>query len=58
MQIWLQKVNSLGRLACKEGIKVDPKKVEIVVYWPRTTDTGNSMEYSNASRIGLDYVLM
>ena len=43
---------------CKEGIKVDPKKVEIVVYWPRPIDTGNSTEYCDASKIGLDCVLM
>ena len=43
---------------CEEGIRVVPKKVKIVVYWPRLTDIGNSMEYCNASRIGLDCVLI
>ena len=43
---------------CKEGIEVDSKKVEIVVYWPRPIDTGNSVEYCDASKISLDCVLM
>ena len=28
----------MGHTICKEGIKVDPKKVEVVVQWPRLTN--------------------
>ena len=31
-------MNFLGDVVCKEGIRVDPKKVEIVVHWPRPTN--------------------
>ena len=35
---WLQEVDFLGHVVCKEGIKVDPKKVEAVMHWPRPTN--------------------
>ena len=28
----------MGHTICKEGIKVDPKKVEVVAQWPRLTN--------------------
>ena len=28
----------MGHTICKEGIKVDPKKVEAVAQWPRMTN--------------------
>ena len=31
-EFWLQEVNFLGHLVCKEGIRVDAKKVETVVH--------------------------
>ena len=27
----------MGHMVCKKGIRVDPKKVEAVVHWPRLT---------------------
>ena len=35
---WLQEVEFLGHTICKEGIKVDPKKVEAVAQWLRLTN--------------------
>ena len=35
---WLQEVKFLGHTICKEGIKIDPKKVEAVAQWPRLTN--------------------
>ena len=35
---WLQEVDFLGHVVCKEGIKVDPKKVKAVMHWPRPTN--------------------
>ena len=36
-QFWLQEVDFLGHTVCKEGIRVDLKKIEAVVQWPRPT---------------------
>ena len=35
---WLQEVDFLGHVVCKEGIRVDPKKVEAMMHWPRPTN--------------------
>ena len=37
-EVWLQKEGFLGHTVCKEGIRVDPKKVEAVVHQPRSTN--------------------
>ena len=30
-------MNFLGHMVCKKVIRIDPKKVEAVVHWPRST---------------------
>ena len=37
-EFWLDEVKFLGHLLYKDGIYVDPKKVEVVVNWPRPTN--------------------
>ena len=32
-EFWLTKVSFLGHIVSKEGIRVDPKKIEVVVEW-------------------------
>jgi len=36
-EFWLRKVQFLGHILTKEGISVDPIKVEAIVNWPRPT---------------------
>ena len=36
-EFWLEEVNFLGHMVCKKGIRMDPKKVEAVVHWPKPT---------------------
>ena len=36
-QFWFQKIVFLGRVVSKDGIAVDPAKVEIVIGWARPT---------------------
>jgi hypothetical protein len=37
-EFWLDKVIFLGHIVSKDGISVDPKKVEAVVKWERPTN--------------------
>ena len=37
-EFWLNSVSFLGHVISKEGIQVDPKKVEAVSNWPRPTN--------------------
>ena len=37
-EFWLQEIDFLGHTICKDGIKVDSRKVEAVVTWPRPTN--------------------
>jgi hypothetical protein len=37
-EFWLEKISFLGHVISKEGISVDPKKVEAVVDWERPTN--------------------
>ena len=32
-EFWLNEVSFLGHIVSKEGIRVDPKKIEVVVEW-------------------------
>ncbi|XP_054817457.1 uncharacterized mitochondrial protein AtMg00860-like [Prosopis cineraria] len=36
-EFWLDKVTFLGHVVSKDGIQVDPRKVEAVQNWPRPT---------------------
>ena len=36
-EFWLDQVAFLGHVVSKDGIQVDPKKIEVVVEWPRPT---------------------
>jgi len=35
---WMEKVHFLGHFISKEGVSVDPAKVEAIVNWPRPTN--------------------
>ena len=37
-EFWLQQIDFLGHTVSKDSIRVDSKKVEAVVYWPRPTN--------------------
>jgi len=37
-EFWLEKISFLGHVISKEGITVDPKKIEAVVDWERPTN--------------------
>ena len=37
-EFWLNSVSFLGHVISKEGVRVDPKKVEVVSNWPRPTN--------------------
>jgi len=37
-EFWLEKMQFLGHIVTKDGISVDPAKVEAIVYWPRPTN--------------------
>ena len=32
-EFWLNEVSFLGHIVSKEGIRVDPKKIEVVIEW-------------------------
>ena len=32
-EFWLREVSCLGRIVSKEGIRVDPKKIEVILEW-------------------------
>ena len=36
-EFWLEQVSFLGHVVSKDGIQVDPKKIEAVAEWPRPT---------------------
>ena len=36
-EFWLEEVAFLGHVVSKEGIQVDPKKIEVITEWPRPT---------------------
>ena len=57
----IEKVAFLGHVVSKDGIFVDPSKVEAVSKWPQPTTTTSSeglVVYSDASKCGLGCVLM
>ena len=37
-EFWLSSIAFLGHIISKEGISVDPQKIEAVVNWPRPTN--------------------
>ena len=37
-EFWLNKVSFLGHIVSKEGIRVDPKKIEVVIEWKPPTN--------------------
>ena len=36
-EFWLDQVTFLGHLVSKDGIQVDPRKIEAIIDWPRPT---------------------
>ena len=39
-EFWLDQVAFLGHMVSKDGIQVDPKKIEAITEWPRPTVDG------------------
>jgi len=37
-EFWLEEVQFLGHIVTKDGISVDPAKIEAIVNWPRPTN--------------------
>src|SRR5262249_4406862 len=40
-QFWLESISFLGHVVSKEGITIDPAKIEVVISWPRPTTVSN-----------------
>ena len=36
-KLWLDQVAFLGHVVSKDGIQVDPKKIEVIIEWLRST---------------------
>ena len=36
-EFWLDQVTFLGHVVSKDGIQVDPRKIEAIIDWPRPT---------------------
>ena len=36
-EFWLDQVTFLGHVVSKDGIQVDPQKIEAIIDWPRPT---------------------
>jgi len=49
-EFWLTKVTFLGHLVTKEGIKVDPQKINAVVEWPRPTNVTEVRSFLGLAR--------
>ena len=50
-EFWLTEVTFLGHAVTKEGIKVDPQKINAVTEWPRPTNVTEVRSFSGFSRI-------
>ncbi|KAL5573765.1 hypothetical protein UlMin_023362 [Ulmus minor] len=60
-EFWLDHVQFLGHVVSKDGISVDPAKIDAVSKWPAPTNVTkiqNFTVYCDASKIGLGAVLM
>ncbi|KAL5542895.1 hypothetical protein UlMin_010605 [Ulmus minor] len=60
-EFWLDQVQFLGHVVSKDGISVDPAKIDAVSKRPaptNVTEIRNFMVYCDASKIGLGTVLM
>ena len=44
-EFWLEKVQFLGHIVTKDGISVDPTKVEAIVNWPRPTNVSQVQSF-------------
>ena len=44
-EFWLEEVAFLGHVVSKEGIQVDPKKIEAITEWPRPTTVMDLGDY-------------
>ena len=50
-EFWLPEVVFLGHVISRDGIRVDPKKVEAVVGWPRPTSVTEIRSFSGVSKL-------
>ncbi|KAA0067909.1 putative polyprotein [Cucumis melo var. makuwa] len=73
-EFWLKQVSFLGHVVSKDGVSIDPTKIEVVTSWPRPSTvnerlvtasihtvadgSGSFVIYSDASKKGLGCVLM
>jgi len=45
MRIWEAGIDFLGHVVGADGIKVDPKKIEVIKNWPQPTDVHSLRQY-------------
>ncbi|KAL6319594.1 hypothetical protein AAG906_020671 [Vitis piasezkii] len=57
-EFWLDKVSFLGHVVTKDGISIDPGKVDVVSIDSKGLSLGGFVVYSDASRRGLGCVLL
>ena len=50
-EIWTESVAFLGHVVTKDGIQVDPKKIEAVSEWPRPTTVTEIRSFFGFGRI-------
>ena len=50
-EFWLQEIGFLGYIVCKEGIRIDSKKIEAVSGWPRPTNMIEIQGFPGFSRL-------
>jgi len=55
-EFWLEKVGFLGHIITKEGISVDPAKIEAIKDWPRPTNVTEVRSFLGLARYYLRFV--
>ena len=50
-EFWLDHVAFLGHVVSKDGIQVDPKKIEAILEWPRPTTVTKVRNFFWISRL-------
>ena len=49
-EFWLDQVTFLGHVMSKDGIQVDPRKIEVVIEWLRPT-TVTEVKFSRFNKL-------
>jgi len=55
-EFWLERVQFLGHIVTKDGISVDPAKVEAIVNWPRPTNVSKVRSFLGIAGYYLRFV--